>query len=153
MGTQANRLIVMVRLALCFLTLLSSATAFLTTPAWNRPRMASKVLQTARPSSISMGWLDAAFANEDLGPQGPAGLSKAVEEVTVTFKQNGKTVKSYPGESMKIVAKRAGVKVLYDCSKGDCGSCEMKFNNRKIRTCVAKVPKGKSFTCVGIPGK
>jgi hypothetical protein len=51
--------------------------------------------------------------------------------------------------SLAEAAEAAGVEVLYMCSIGECGSCEIEVvdevtgGKRILRTCIAKVPRGK----------
>jgi succinate dehydrogenase/fumarate reductase-like Fe-S protein len=45
------------------------------------------------------------------------------------------------------VCAAAGVKISYNCQKGDCGTCEAFADGKKIRVCQTIVPlDGKSFT-------
>jgi aerobic-type carbon monoxide dehydrogenase small subunit (CoxS/CutS family) len=67
--------------------------------------------------------------------QGP----KYNEAVTV----NGKPVKAVVGQAVKVVANAARVKISYDCQKGDCGTCMIKMNGRKVKACQMSIPGGK----------
>lgn len=60
-------------------------------------------------------------------------------DVEIVF-PNKKKAKVAAGSALKDAAKKAGFKPNYGCSEGKCGSCELKFNGKKIRPCIAKVP-------------
>eukprot|EP00871_Galdieria_phlegrea_P002632 jgi/Galph1/336/GphlegSOOS_G5060.1 len=78
------------------------------------------------------------------------------QSVKVTFLPENVSVWANPGESLYAVAERGGVELLYDCSVGDCGACEVEVLSGKntqqtssqkrlfIRPCVAKVPSHKT---------
>lgn len=62
-------------------------------------------------------------------------------DVEIVF-PNKKKAKAAAGSPLKDAAKKAGFKPNYACSEGKCGSCELKMDGKKkIRPCVAKVPK------------
>ena len=96
-------------------------------------------------TSLSIfGGLKGAFSNDDsLGAAQNAGLSngpKYNESVTV----NGKAVqKVVVDQKISQVCATARVKVPYNCQNGECGTCTVKVNGRKVRACVSKVPGGK----------
>ena len=102
------------------------------------------------PTTISFtslnifGGLKDAFSNDDsLGKAKNAGLSggpKYNENVTV----NGKAVPNVVvDQKIRQVCNAARVKVPYNCQNGECGTCTVKMNGKKIRACVSKVPSGK----------
>lgn len=100
--------------------------------------------QTTSTSINIFGGLKDAFGNDDsLGKAKDAGLSngpKYNDQVTV----NGKPVKNaVVDQKISQVCAAARVKVSYNCQNGECGTCEMKVNGRKVRACVGKVPAGK----------
>mmetsp|Transcript_1911 Transcript_1911/g.2652 ORF Transcript_1911/g.2652 Transcript_1911/m.2652 type:complete len:135 (+) Transcript_1911:139-543(+) len=89
------------------------------------------------------GGLADAFKNDDsLGERKNEGLSggpKYNEEVTI----NGKPMKVVVGQAVKVAANSARVKIPYNCQQGDCGTCMIKMNGRKVKACQAKIPGGK----------
>jgi len=85
-----------------------------------------------------------AFANDDdLGAQKNAGLSGGPnfnESVTM----NGKKVPGVvTGQKLTAVGGKARVKIPVNCNQGDCGTCFVKMNGRKVKACQTQVPKGK----------
>ncbi|KAG7346866.1 2Fe-2S iron-sulfur cluster binding domain containing protein [Nitzschia inconspicua] len=89
--------------------------------------------------------LKGAFANDDsLGKRKDEGLSKGPdynENVTV----NGKKVQgAVVGQKLTVVAGRARVKIPVNCQKGDCGTCMVNLNGRKVKACQTPLPKGKA---------
>jgi ferredoxin len=88
--------------------------------------------------------LKGAFSNDDnLGKrknEGLAGGPNYNEAVTV----NGKAVPgSVVGQKLTVVAGRARVKIPVNCQQGDCGTCEVMMNGRKVKACQTLLPKGK----------
>ena len=87
--------------------------------------------------------LKGAFANDDLGARKNEGLSGGPnynEAVTV----NGKPVQgAVVGQKLTVVAGRARVKIPVNCQKGDCGTCVVNMNGRKVKACQTQLPKGK----------
>uniref|UniRef100_A0A7R9YBE8 2Fe-2S ferredoxin-type domain-containing protein n=1 Tax=Pinguiococcus pyrenoidosus TaxID=172671 RepID=A0A7R9YBE8_9STRA len=79
-------------------------------------------------------------------PRAPLGdrLRLQAKQVEVTFTDNGKTVLATQGEPIGNVAKRAGVRIQFDCKKGRCGTCEVRLNGRaSAKICQgAKIPMG-----------
>lgn len=100
---------------------------------------------TSTSTSLNIfGGLKDAFSNDDsLGKAKNAGLSggpKYNENVTV----NGKAVPNVVvDQKISQVCNAARVKVPYNCQNGECGTCTVKMNGKKIRACVSKVPSGK----------
>jgi ferredoxin len=97
-------------------------------------------------TSLYMGFGDAfkgAFANDDLGAKKNEGLSGGPnynESVTI----NGKAVKgAVVGQKLTVVAGLARVKIPVNCQKGDCGTCEVNLNGRKVKACQTVLGKGK----------
>ena len=92
-------------------------------------------VRTATSTELSMfGGLKKAFANdESLGPAQNAGLKNGPninENVTV----NGKPVPgAVVGQKLTVVAGRVRVKIPVNCQKGDCGTCMVKVNGRKLK--------------------
>lgn len=70
-----------------------------------------------------------------LPPQGP----KFNEGVTI----NGKPVKAVVGQKVSVVAAAARVKIAYNCNKGDCGTCMVNINGKKVKACQMTIPEGK----------
>ena len=89
-------------------------------------------------------WLKDAFSNdESLGAAKNAGLSngpKYNDQVSV----NGKSIPNVVvDQKISQVCNAARVKVPYNCQNGECGTCTVKINGKKVRACVSKVPAGK----------
>ncbi len=89
-------------------------------------------------------WLKDAFSNdESLGTAKNAGLSngpKYNDQVSV----NGKSIPNVVvDQKISVVCNLARVKVPYNCQNGECGTCTVKMNGKKVRACVSKVPAGK----------
>lgn len=80
-----------------------------------------------------MGWLDAFKNDESLGKAPNAGLTNGPninDNVTVNgIKVQGAVV----GQKLTVVAGRARVRIPVNCQKGDCGTCMVKFNGRKVK--------------------
>lgn len=89
------------------------------------------------------GNLGDAFKNdESLGKKENAGLKngpKYNEDVTI----NGKSVKAVVGQKVSVVAAAARVKIAYNCKQGDCGTCMITMNGRKVKACQMSIPAGK----------
>jgi aerobic-type carbon monoxide dehydrogenase small subunit (CoxS/CutS family) len=54
---------------------------------------------------------------------------------------NGKPAKAIVGQKVSVVAAGARVKISYDCRSGDCGTCTVKMNGRKVKACQMNIPK------------
>lgn len=86
--------------------------------------------------------LSKAFANDDsLGKAQNAGLSGG-PDVNDKVSINGKPVNAVVGQKVSVVAAGARVKINYDCRNGDCGTCMIKMNGRKVKACQMNIPKG-----------
>jgi ferredoxin len=90
-------------------------------------------------------WLKDAFSNDEslIGTAKNAGLSngpKYNDQVSV----NGKSIPNVVvDQKISQVCNAARVKVPYNCQNGECGTCTVKMNGKKVRACVSKVPAGK----------
>ena len=85
-----------------------------------------------------------AFSNDDtLGAKKNEGLAGGpVYNDNVTI--NGKAVKgAVVGQKLTVVAGLARVKIPVNCQKGDCGTCEVNLNGRKVKACQTVLGKGK----------
>lgn len=129
--------------------LLASVIAFVITSsapvaeAFTTSRCNTIELKTSTSLNI-FGGLKDAFANDDsLGKAKNAGLSNGPrynDQVTV----NGKPVPNVVvDQKISQVCNAARVKVPYNCQNGECGTCTIKMNGKKVRACVSKVPNGK----------
>ena len=108
------------------LVLLGTAFSFSPTPYINKA--------TGSSDTALQGWLDNAFKNDDsLGKPQSAGLTngpKFNEQVTV----NGKQVPgAVAGQKLTAVANKVRVKIPVNCQQGDCGTCMVKLNGRKVK--------------------
>jgi aerobic-type carbon monoxide dehydrogenase small subunit (CoxS/CutS family) len=82
-----------------------------------------------------------ALANDDtLPPAQDPGLTTAKEPVEVRFLPANKTVKAYLGQNIGMIAKSARVEIRYKCREGDCGTCTIKFDGKKVKACVSSLP-------------
>ena len=90
------------------------------------------------------GWMDAFKNDESLGKPENAGLKNGPnynEQVTV----NGiKVPNAVVGQKLTVVASRVRVKIPVNCQKGDCGTCMVNLNGRKVKACQATLPSGKA---------
>lgn len=100
-----------------------------------QPKARSTSLSSTSTSQLGMfGGLKGAFANdESLDKPQNAGLKNGPqvnENVTV----NGKAVPgAVVGQKLTTVAGRVRVKIPVNCQKGDCGTCMVKVNGRKLK--------------------
>jgi ferredoxin len=85
-----------------------------------------------------------AFENENMAPPAPAGLNRVPDTVKVRF-VGGNIVDAYPGQRISIVANKARCKIKYDCREGDCGTCTVKINGKKVKACQASLPASSSL--------
>lgn len=100
---------------------------------------AFSVLPTCRGQRIATeldmfgGFKDAFKNDESLGVRQNAGLKNGPtynDQVTV----NGMNVQgAVVGQKLTVVASRVRVKIPVNCQKGDCGTCMVKFNGRKVK--------------------
>jgi ferredoxin len=120
------------------------AAALFMTPseAFSSPTTASRRVSTTSLNGFGKAFGDA-FKNDDsLGKAENAGLKggpKYNEQVII----NGKEVKAVVGQPVKTVANSARVRIRYDCQKGDCGTCMIKMNGKKVKACQMKIPSGR----------
>lgn len=120
--------------AISVLVLLSTINAFVIQP-------------TAAPhdhrSWKLFGLMDAFKNDETLGKPVNAGLTngpKYNDQVTV----NGIAAKNaVVGQKLTVVAGGVRVKIPVNCQKGDCGTCMVKLNGRKVKACQVTLPVGK----------
>lgn len=130
----------------CFTTFVASALSMygvgaFTIPSIDRQRSHKNVITTEL--NLFGKNLKDAFANDDtLGKAKNAGLKngpKTNDSVTV----NGKTVNAVVGQKVSVVAAQARAKISYNCKQGDCGTCMININGRKVKACQATIPAGK----------
>mmetsp|Transcript_37234 Transcript_37234/g.81066 ORF Transcript_37234/g.81066 Transcript_37234/m.81066 type:complete len:135 (-) Transcript_37234:579-983(-) len=87
--------------------------------------------------------LKGAFSNDDsLGKAKNAGLTSG-PNVNDAVTINGKPVNAIVGQKVSQVAAAARVKIPYSCKNGDCGTCMIKMNGRKVKACQMTIPGGK----------
>lgn len=88
--------------------------------------------------------MDAFKNDETLGKPQNAGLKNGPnynEQVTV----NGvKVPNAVVGQKLTVVASRVRVKIPVNCQKGDCGTCMVNLNGRKVKACQTSLPSGKA---------
>jgi ferredoxin len=138
--SQHSRRSVRLLLVVCFIALaglLNGATAF----SIGLPDTSGA--SSTRTTRLH-GFLDAFKNDESLGPVKNEGLKngpKYNENVTV----NGMAVQgAVVGQKLTVVAGRARVKIPVNCQKGDCGTCMVLLNGRKVKACQAILPSGKA---------
>ena len=123
-------------LSLVLLALVGATAAFQVTPA-SRART-----DTSLDLFNKLG--DAFKSDDSLGKPKDAGLSggpKYNDQVTV----NGKKVQgAVAGQKLTAVAMKARVKIPVNCQKGDCGTCMVNLNGRKVKGCQTGLPSGKA---------
>eukprot|EP00568_Trieres_chinensis_P009366 CAMPEP_0183294978 /NCGR_PEP_ID=MMETSP0160_2-20130417/3093_1 /TAXON_ID=2839 ORGANISM="Odontella Sinensis, Strain Grunow 1884" /NCGR_SAMPLE_ID=MMETSP0160_2 /ASSEMBLY_ACC=CAM_ASM_000250 /LENGTH=144 /DNA_ID=CAMNT_0025456375 /DNA_START=145 /DNA_END=579 /DNA_ORIENTATION=- len=86
--------------------------------------------------------LKGAFSNDDaLGARQNAGLKNG-PNVNENVSINGKKVNAIVGQKVSVVAASARVKIPYSCKNGDCGTCMIKMNGRKVKACQQVIPSG-----------
>jgi ferredoxin len=114
-------ILVVVGGTLCFFT-----TGFIPTTISSNP-------STTYSSSSLNGWMDAFKNDESLGKAENPGIKggpKYNEQVTV----NGIVVPgAVAGQKLTVVAGRVRVKIPVNCQKGDCGTCMVTLNGRKVK--------------------
>jgi ferredoxin len=95
---------------------------------------------------LHMGWADAFKNDASLGKAPNAGLTNGPnynENVTV----NGKKVPgAVVGQKLTVVAGRARVKIPVNCQKGDCGTCVVTLNGRKVKG--MSMSSGNMYRCI-----
>uniref|UniRef100_A0A7S3NPX4 2Fe-2S ferredoxin-type domain-containing protein n=1 Tax=Aureoumbra lagunensis TaxID=44058 RepID=A0A7S3NPX4_9STRA len=68
----------------------------------------------------------------------------------------GKKITVPEGSNLGAACSKLGIKVPYNCKKGDCGTCSVSVGGKILRACTAKVPpapKLKSVAEKGLPVK
>ena len=125
-------------LAIISLALLAASSMAFTAP------QTSSQLRVDTSLNIFGDALKGAFSNdESLGKRKNEGLSGGPnynENVSV----NGKAVQgAVVGQKLTVVAGRARVKIPVNCQKGDCGTCMVKMNGRKVKACQTSLGSGK----------
>lgn len=118
--------------------LVGKTNAFGVVPAQQRANF--RYQSTTTSLNGMFGGLAGAFANdESLGERKNAGLSKGPkfnENVTV----NGKKVQgAVAGQKLTAVAAKVRVRIPVNCQKGDCGTCMVKMNGRKLKGTYRKM--------------
>ena len=75
--------------------------------------------------------------------------------MSITFQPGNKKVTAVVGQALKDVAAGARVPIKYNCKKGECGTCTVTLNGKKVKTCVAIVPRGerKNEITITVPPK
>eukprot|EP01036_Dinobryon_divergens_P007374 gene7374-9835_t len=82
--------------------------------------------------------LKKAFENDANLP--PEKSSFTAQPVVVEFLPSKKSVKAFPGQSVKMIAKAAGVDIKYKCEKGECRTCEINFDGKIVKACQSYLP-------------
>jgi len=84
-----------------------------------------------------------AFGNDDsLGKDKNAGLTNGPQE-NDKVSLNGKKIKAVVGQKVSVIAAQNRVKISYNCKAGDCGTCIVNMNGRKVKACQMTIPPGK----------
>lgn len=116
-----------------FLVLIASQTktaeAFGVNPI---PSPATKAILNSSATRL-YGWADAFKNDSSLGKAPNAGLTNGPnynENVTV----NGKKVPgAVAGQKLTVAAGKVRVRIPVNCQKGDCGTCMVELNGRKVK--------------------
>lgn len=114
---------------------------------WSQRSTAALVKHPVCDSNSSLNMFGKAFSSafsndESLGKVQNAGLKggpKNNDKVSI----NGKPVKAIVGQKVAVVAGAARAKISYNCKQGDCGTCMIKMNGRKVKACQMSIPAGK----------
>lgn len=124
-------------------SLASTTSAFAVAPLLRPSTTIERLPSSSTKLNGMFDGLAGAFANDDMGKKENAGLKngpRTNDEVTV----NGKAIKgAVVGQKVSIALAAARVKVQYSCKSGECGTCAMSMNGRKVRACVTNIPQGK----------
>ena len=108
------------------------------------PSSSTRPAVSATSLHFFKGLGDAFKSDDSLGKAPDAGLKggpKFNEAVTV----NGKQVPgAVAGQKLTAVANKVRVKIPVDCQSGDCGTCMVKLNGRKVKACQTGLPTGKA---------
>jgi ferredoxin len=85
------------------------------------------------------GGLSDAFKNDEtLGSRPNEGL-KGGPNYNNAVTVNGKPVQgAVVGQKLTVVASKARVKIPVNCQKGDCGTCVVNLNGRKVKGIVRR---------------
>jgi ferredoxin len=133
------------------LTLVVMATQAFTVPLKaNDVRSLSTTTRTSSTSiSISTttrlyGWADAFKNDETLGKPQNAGLKNGPNYNTQVTVNNMAVKDAVVGQKLTVVASRVRVKIPVNCQKGDCGTCMVSLNGRKVKACQTTLPSGKA---------
>lgn len=121
------------RLSLILSTFLILLVGLLDVNAFSIVSYGNKGTTITTTTTSLYGWADA-FKNDDsLGKAVNPGLKNGPnfnEQVTV----NGKIVPgAVVGQKLTVVAGRVRVKIPVNCQKGDCGTCMVNLNGRKVK--------------------
>ncbi len=57
----------------------------------------------------------------------------------VEFQPSNKIIQAREGEQLSAVAVKAGVEINYKCRKGECGTCQVKIDNKWVKACQTTV--------------
>ena len=89
------------------------------------------------------GWLDKAFANEEIAtPDRTAnGLTGGTPKPSVDVIVCGKKTKAFPGQQIRSVVQSVRAPINFDCGNGVCGTCISMVNGKKTKLCKYAVPK------------
>lgn len=108
---------------------------------------APRAARPHRAAALNMGLFDGfkdAFKNDEtLRPQEKYGDKN---KVVVTFQPGNKQVQAVAGQQMKEVVRAGRMNVKYNCSKGECGTCEILVDGRKARACTTRLPAKPAVT-------
>mmetsp|Transcript_1751 Transcript_1751/g.4841 ORF Transcript_1751/g.4841 Transcript_1751/m.4841 type:complete len:145 (-) Transcript_1751:1181-1615(-) len=120
---------------LCSSLLVSQSAAFqVSNPAVSRATAAAPPSSTTELHIFGNALKDA-FGNEDMGKKQNAGLSNG-PNINEAVQVNGKPVKgAVVGQKITAVANKVRVKIPVNCQQGDCGTCVVRVNGRKVKAC------------------
>ena len=65
-------------------------------------------------------------------------ISMTGETVEVEILPAGKTIKTKVGKNLIDLAATAGIKIPFQCRKGECKKCEVIFDGKNVLACKSK---------------
>jgi len=72
-------------------------------------------------------------------------------DVLVTNQDTKQTTTLPAGSPVSLGCVRTGLRLSYQCKKGDCASCEFLLDGKVVRACITKIPDKRSVTVKAKP--
>lgn len=70
---------------------------------------------------------------------GSKSAGAAKRSITVEFKPSNTLVQAIDGENISELAAKAGVEIKHKCRKGECGTCQVRVNEKWVKACQTSV--------------